>query len=374
MKSWLKALIIAVFAVVIGLIAGAALMWAIGSNPLEGFSYLLQGTFMSPRRFGDMLATATPLIFTGLSVAFAFRTGLFNIGAAGQFLIGGFCALVVGFLMPAGPLLTLPLMLLAAILGGGIWGVIPGLLKARFNVHEVVSTIMMNFIAFWSVNYAVPAWFKGAFETESKHLAPDITLRAPWLSQFFQDEDGAAYLATLTDPGEIQSFLLDSTYMNQGIILGIVAVILTAVFLGKTVKGFELKAVGFNRHAAEYAGMNVNGSMVLSMAVAGALAGLGGLTYYAGYSNSMQIGILPPQGFDGIAVALLGAISPIGVFFSAIFFGILQSGKGFMNAMTDIPPEIGDVIIAVIIYFAATSVMMERILDHMISRKKKGGR
>jgi len=148
-----------------------------------------------------------------------------------------------------------------------------------------------------------------------------------------------------------------------GIFIAVVSVLILWVILQKTVLGYELKAAGYNRFAAEYAGMKVNRNIVLSMIIAGALAGIGGFTLYAGYAVNIQIGVLPNQGFDGIAVALLGSSAPLGVLFSALFFGILHSGKGFMNAMTEIPPEIGDTIIATIIYFAATSILIERFLD-----------
>ncbi len=152
----------ALVAVVLGLLAGAVLMALIGRNPISGYVYLFRGGIMSIERVGNTLATATPLILTGLSVAFAFRTGLFNIGAAGQMLIGGLCATAVGLTLVLPKPLLLTVMVAAAILGGAVWGLVPGLLKAKFNVHEVVATIMMNWISYWTVYYVVPAYFKGA--------------------------------------------------------------------------------------------------------------------------------------------------------------------------------------------------------------------
>ena len=162
-----------------------------------------------------------------------------------------------------------------------------------------------------------------------------------------------------------------SGVVNIGLFLAVIAVIIVAVVLDKTVLGYQLKAVGFNRHAAEYAGISVNRNIVLSMMIAGALSGLGGAAIYTGYASSMQIGVMPSQGFDGIAVALLGANTPVGVVGAALFFGVLQSGKGFMNAMTDIPPEIGDTIIASIIYFAATSVLIRNLIERARRRFAK---
>lgn len=333
-----KKLVIALVSVALGLIAGAILMIVIGSNPFAGYKYLFRGGLMNIERIGNTLATATTLIMTGLSVAFAFNTGLFNIGASGQMLVGGLCATAIGLTLNIPKPLLLPIMMVAALLGGALWGVIPGLLKARFNVHEVVATIMMNWIAYWTIYYVVPAYFKGEFiETESRMIPKAASLKVPWLTELF-----------------------NGSYINLGLLIAIGAVVIVAVILNRTVLGYELKAAGFNRFASEYAGMKVQRNIVLSMTISGALAGLGGALYYVGFATNIQIGVLPMQGFDGIAVSLLGANTPYGVLGAALFFGILHSGKGFMNAMTEIPPQIGDVIIATIIYFAATSILIEK--------------
>jgi general nucleoside transport system permease protein len=339
--------IVSLISIILGLVAGGILMLFIGSNPIEGYSYLIQGALKNLERIGNTLATATPLVFTGLSVAFAFRTGLFNIGASGQMLAGGLAATAVALTFDLSGPVNLLAMVLAGLIAGGLWAFIPGLLKAKFNVHEVVSTIMMNWIAYWTIYYIVPGYFKGEFlETESKKLAESDTLRTPFLTEMF-----------------------DGSYINLGLFLAVIAVIIIAFIIDKTTLGFELKAVGFNRFAAEYAGMKVNRNIILSMLISGALAGVGGVALYTGNASSIQIGILPSQGYDGIAVALLGANHPVGVFFAAVLFGILYSGTGFMNAMTEIPPELANTIIAIIIYFAATSVMIERLLNKFKTKK-----
>jgi ABC-type uncharacterized transport system permease subunit len=342
-----NSMIISLCAVVFGLLAGAVLMLATGHNPFTGYSYLFEGGLKNPERIGNTLATATPLIFSGLAVAFAFRTGLFNIGVAGQLLVGGFCASAAGLNLDLPKALLLPVMLIAGALGGALWAIVPGLLKAKFNVHEVVSSIMMNWIGYWTVYYGVKAYLKNPnSETESKSLPPDATLNSPFLSDLF-----------------------DGSYLNLGLLVAVLIVFVVAFVINKTTFGYELKAVGHNRDAAEYAGIAVNRSIVLSMAISGGIAGLGGVALYAGNASNIQIGILPSQGFDGIAVALLGANTPIGVLLSAIFFGLLYSGRGFMNAMTEIPPEIADSIIAIIIYFAATSILIERLIRWLIRRR-----
>lgn len=341
--------IVSILAIILGLITGSLLMLALNHNPIEGFSYLFQGGLKSVERIGNTIATATPLILTGLSVAFAFRTGLFNIGAAGQMLFGGFCATFIGLTVDAPRSVLLPLMILVGILGGMAAAIIPGILKSKFNVHEVVSTIMMNWTIYWFVYYMVPNMMKGQYETESRPLSEGATLKLKWLSDIF-----------------------DGSYINLGIILALFAIVIIWFILNKTTLGYELKAVGFNRFGAEYAGIPVNKNIILSMMIAGGLSGLAGVIEYAGNSNIIQVGVLPTQGFDGIAVSLLGANTPIGVLFAALFFGILYTGSGFMSAMTEIPPEIADTIMATIIYFAATSIVIERFINKLkIKRRDK---
>ncbi|PIE55463.1 MAG: sugar ABC transporter permease [Dethiosulfovibrio peptidovorans] len=352
MRNKGSSLLISLSAIALGLLAGALLMAAIGSDPMEGYFFLFKGALMNVERLGNTLATAVALALTGLSVAFAFKTGLFNIGAAGQMLIGGLCATAVALTVSIPRPLLLTMTIFSGFAGGALWGAVPGFIKARFNVHEVVATIMMNWIAYWVVYYTVPACFKGSYlETESQIIPETASLKTPWLTAMF-----------------------DGSFINLGIFIALLAVIVIHVVLKKTTLGYELKAVGYNRDAAQYAGIRVERNMMLSMAIAGGLAGLAGTAFYTGYASNMQIGVLPSQGFDGIAVALLGATEPWGVLGSSLFFGILHSGKGFMNAMTDIPPEISDTIIATVIYFTATSVLFSRVWGYFRRTKARATR
>lgn len=340
-----------ILAIIFGLIAGALLMAVMGHNPIEGYIYLVQGALKSVERVANTIATGTPLILTGLSVAFAFRTGLFNIGAPGQMLFGGFCSLAVGltFSNLPRPLLLL-LIVLAGIIGGGLCGAIVGFLKAKFNVNEVVGAIMLNWTVYWIVYYAIPAYFKApSVETESAQIPVSASLKADWLTNIFE-----------------------GSFINYGILLAVLAVIVIWFIIEKTTLGYELKAVGFNKFAAEFAGVSVNKNVVLSMLISGALAGLAGTTQYLGNATCMQIGVMPQQGYDGIAVALLGNSSPFGVLAAALFFGLLYAGKGFMTTMASIPPEIADTIMAIIIYFAATSMVMDKLIKRFKKKPKKG--
>ena len=350
--------IVPFLSVLLGFLVGAIIMIISGFDPLEAYSKLIEGAGISAkginiRRLGETIVQMSTLILTGLSVAFAFRTGLFNIGAAGQMLMGGFGAIVIGITMNLPKIIHLPLAIIVGILFGAIWASIQGILKAKFGVHEVVITIMMNWIAYWTVYYFVPKYLKGSYDTESKIIKPTASLRVGWLTDLF-----------------------DGSNINIGIFLAFISVFIIWWILEKTTFGFELKAVGYNRFAARYSGMKVEKNIVYSMMISGALAGLAGVAYYIGYADNIKIGELPSQGYDGIAVALLGLNSPIGVVFSALLFGFMNAGKNFMQSATDVPNELVPIIMATIIFFAAANLLIKNWLNKLgkILNKNGGGK
>lgn len=329
--------LVSISTVFLGVLAGSILILMIGKNPIKGFERLLFGAFSNVRRVGNTLSMSTQLILMGLSFFFAYKTGLFNIGGSGQMLMGGIVSTILGHYLPSSmpkPLYVV-IVVMAALATGALWGLITGFLKAKFNVHEVVSSIMLNWIAFWLCYDFIPRFVKDqAIAVKSKPLPLSRTLGTEWLRN-----------------------VTGMSTLNFGFLFAIIACIVVWFILEKTTLGFNLKAVGANKYCAEYAGIKIHKSIMISMAIAGSLAGLAGLTYYCGYSNLMEMGKMPNEGFDGIAVALLGNCSPIGVFFAAIFFGALKMGKGSLAA-TGIPTELADTIIATIIYFAATSILI----------------
>lgn len=340
-------LLVSLSAVFLGVVAGALLILLIGKNPVTGFDKILFGALSNVRRIGNTLGMSTQLILIGLSVAFAFKTGLFNIGASGQMLMGGITGSILAYYLPLSmprPL-YLAVIIAASALVGALWGFISGFLKAKFNVHEVVSTIMLNWTAYWLVYDWIQRFIVDpTIVVKSKPIETAHTLRADWITD-----------------------LTKFSTLNYGFLIAIIACVVIWFILTKTTLGFRLKAVGSNRFCAEYAGIKVNRAIMISMAVAGALAGLAGLTYYCGYSNIMEMGKMPNEGFDGIAVALLGNCSPLGVFFAAIFFGILKMGRGSLAA-TGIPTEIADTIIATIIYFTATNVILANFWNMLFKK------
>ncbi|WP_047151005.1 ABC transporter permease [Aneurinibacillus tyrosinisolvens] len=340
--------VISLIAVILGMLVGAVIMLISGFNPIDAYSALWNGIFGSPYRFGETLRQVTPLIFTGLSVAFAFRTGLFNIGAEGQFVIGSLCALLVGIVSPLPAFLTVVLALIAGALGGAIWGFLPGLLKARFKVHEVITTIMLNYIGLYLTMYIVRTFYRdGDF---SKPVQDGVTLKAAWLTQIF--------------PG---------SRIHLGIFVAIIAAYLVYLLLWKTTLGFELRSVGFSPSASEYAGMSVPRNIIASMMLSGALAGLGGAVELLGVYGYIALeSSSPGYGFDGIAVALIGSNTPIGVLLGGFLFGALTFGSTLIERAADVPTEIVRIIIALIIFFVAANGIVRGVLGAFTRRKKEG--
>ncbi len=340
--------------VLLGLLFGYVLLFLAGFNPNESFKYLFQGGLKgiadgNYRRIGDTLSQMTPLMLTGISVAFAFRTGLFNIGASGQMLFGGFIAVFIGVKFNLPPIIHPMVAVLGAGIGGALVGFVPGYLKAKYNIHEVVICIMMNYISLWGVQYLSGTFIPGKFDTESAVIQETATLKADFISNIFTGSS-----------------------LNVGFFIAIIALIVVSIILNKTVFGYELKSVGYNQDASEYAGMNVKRNVIYSMMIAGFLAGLAGATFYIGYTNHIKMGVLPPQGFDGIAVALLGMNTPLGVFLSSFLFGFLKNGASFMASSTSVPRELVDIVIASIIYFAAISSLINGYLIKLAKKMNKG--
>lgn len=343
-----------VFAIVIGLLVGLVVLFLCNpSQALPGFGTILTGALTHGMKgIGQVFYYATPIILTGLSVGFAFKTGLFNIGTPGQFLVGGFGAVYVGILWTNLGRGQWVFALIASIIFGALWGLIPGLLKAYFNVNEVIASIMMNYIGLYLVNWTVKS-YKPLFNNlrnESKNVAANAVIPKMGMDKLF--------------PG---------SSVNGGILIAIIVVIIIYIVLNKTTFGYELKAVGFNKDASKYAGINEKRSIIMSMMIAGAIAGLaGGLLYLAGTGKHIEVkDVLGSEGFTGISVALLGLSHPIGVLFSGIFIAYLTAG-GFYLQLFEFSTEIIDIIVAVIIYFSAFALIVKSMIGKF-QKKKDGG-
>ncbi len=335
-------------AIAAGLLFGLIILFISNSkDALPAFATILTGGFSEGARgIGQVIYFATPIIMTGLSVGFAFKTGLFNIGASGQFTCGAFAAIYIGVKWTFIPADIHWLVALAgAMAAGAVWGAGPGLLKAFFNVNEVITSIMMNYIGMYLVNMTIVKTVYDALKNQTKPVAKSAVLPKAGLDRLFNTGN-----------------------LNIGIIIAILAVIIIYVVLHKTTFGYELKACGSNKSASKYAGINEKKSIVFSMVIAGALSGLGGgLLYLSGSGKYLQVlDMLAPEGFSGISVALLGMSHPLGILFAGLFIAHLTVG-GFNIQLYNFVPEVIDMIIAVIIYCGAFALMFKQLLNALMS-------
>ena len=341
-----------ILAIFCGLLIGLIILLI--SNPSQafpGFLQIIKGSFSNGVRGIDtMLYMSVPIIMTGLSVGFAFKTGLFNIGVTGQLTVGAFAAILVGvkvtFLPPSIHWLV---AVLAAMLAGAIWGLVPGLLKAFLNVNEVISSIMMNYIGMYLVNMLVHKFLYDSLRNQSVGVKSSALLPTGFFNKIIPD-----------------------TKMTIAIIIAIIFVILVHIIMNKTSFGYELKACGKNREATRYAGINAKRSIVLSMVIAGALAGIAGaMLYLAGTGKYWQVlDVLSPEGFQGISVALLGASNPIGILFAGLFIQHITIG-GLSLQLYGFAPEVVDIIIASIIYCGALALLFRGILKRIAAKLRK---
>lgn len=320
--------------VVLGMLVGAVMMLIAGYDPIRAYTALLSSAFLMPYDIGETIRTITPLILTGLAVGLAFRTGLFNIGVEGQFLIGQLAATMVALKLDLPPVIHTLVAVAAGALGGALWAFLPGLLKATRGVHEVIVTIMMNFIALYLSNVLVRTWLStGADSTEK--IPQSASLRWDFLSSLF----GGARI-------------------HMGIFIALAAALFMYYLLWRTTYGFELRAVGLNSQASEYAGMSVKRSLILSMMISGTFAGLAGASELLGTSGYLAIqGEFTGIGFDGIAVALLGANTPLGILLAASLFGILTYGGSNMQFVEGVPFDVIRVVFAAVILFVAANTV-----------------
>ena len=337
-------------AIIVGLIFGFIVLLI--TNPQQAFPAfitILSGGFTNGiKGMGQVLYLATPLILAGLSVGFAFKTGLFNIGASGQMIVGGFIAILIGVKCEFLGQFQWVVAILGAILGGALWALIPGIFKAIFNVHEVISCIMMNYIGMYMVNMLVVRYVYDSYKSQSMLIADSAVLPKMGLQE-----------------------LTNGSSLNSGFFIAIFFVIVIYILFSKTVFGYELVACGHNQDASKYAGIKAKRNVILAMVIAGGLAGAGaGLMYLAGAGKHiMVVDVLLSEGFTGIPIALLGLSNPIGVLFAAIFIAYITVG-GFYMQLYDFVPEIVNIMISVIIYFSAFALIVKSIIEFFLKKRQ----
>jgi simple sugar transport system permease protein len=347
MKNLLKELMFPIIAVVAAFLVGGLLVWIIGDDPLLVYELFFTSIFGSVDGIGYTLFYATPLIFTGLAVAVAFKCGLLNIGAEGQLTMAAFATAWVGLVLPGwNPFLVTILAMLAAIVAGGLWGGVPGVLKAKFGAHEVITTIMMNFIAIYIVSYL----------TQYHYRKPgDPILETMPIAEI---QDGALVGPHIPRMSSLLAFFgidyPERLPLNLAFFLALLMCVVVYIFLWKTKWGYELRAVGTSGSAAEYGGISIPRNIILAMILSGGLAGMVGINEVLGYRYRYYDGFSAGYGFTGIAVALLGRNHPVGVLFSALLFGALIRSSLFIDIFTDRVSKDWVVILqAIIILFVA---------------------
>ncbi len=341
--DWRSIVLVPMLAVIAALAVGAALIVlteGVAEVPVA-YRALFQGAFVGIGSISETLVAASPLILAGLSVALGFRAGLFNIGAEGQMTIGGTTAVIAGFTFSDLPMLIhLPIAILAGFVGGAIWGGIPGWLRARTGAHEVITTIMLNFIAFRLVDYLLKQPFilrEGRFDPISKDVAPSARLP------------------------DILDWINPALRLHVGFIMALLVAWAVWWLLFRSTVGFEFRAVGANPDAAAYAGMSVTGSTVLVMAIAGGLGGLAGANESLGILGNVFSGFSSGLGFDAIALALLGRSHPAGVVLAGLLFGALRAGGRTMQVRSEVGIDLIVVIQALIIVFIAAPALVRAI-------------
>ncbi len=320
----------------LALFIGGLIMAISGSDPFEAYGALFQSAFGDINGWGRTLEKATPLIFSGLAVTFAFKAGLFNIGTQGQLLMGAITSAYLGFAITGLPaIIHIPLALLGGALAGALFGSIPGLLKTRTGAHEVITTIMLNYVAINITDYLSNGPLK---EVSSS----DVVARTP--------------------PIEASAEIPQVAGLPLGFFIAIIFAVFVWWILEKTTLGFEIRTAGLSGTAAKYAGIKVTAIIVITMVISGALAGLGGAVETQGIVGRYQPGFNTGLGFDGITVALLGKVHPIGNIFSALLIGSMKAGGAKMQFVADVTPEITNVVQALMLFFVAADRVVRWII------------
>jgi len=323
---------------------GAIVLLMLGENPIEAYAALIEGAFGSPNSLADTLVKATPILFVGIGICIAFRGGVINIGGEGQLVVGAVCATLVGLVFPDFPgWLIVPLALTVGFLGGAVWGGIPGLLKAYFNVNEILSTIMMNAIAVQGMNFLLRGAMIDPVQLEAASRIPQTARLA---SQFDLPR-------------------LIPTRLHLGTGLAILAAFLVFIFLWKTTTGYRIRAVGLNPDASRYAGIKVERYIVLALALSGAFAGLAGATQVYGlhhrmFTDGSATGFTGGAGFNGIVAALFGQLHPIGTIPASFLFGALLVGANSMQRALQIPSAFIVALNGLIVIFVVSSDYFRR--------------
>ncbi|NSB13141.1 ABC transporter permease [Clostridium beijerinckii] len=355
-------------AIFFGFVVSAIVLGIAGYNSIDAFSALFNGIFSKPKYISNTIIKATPIILTGLSVAFAFKTGLFNIGAEGQYIIGTIASTIVGIKLNLPAVLQIPLVILAGVAAGAVFGGIVGILKAKFGIHEVITSIMLNWIALYLSNFVVSTDVFHQPDSTSTYMINEsgfTTILGNWKTS----DAGIEFLSH----NKWLSEVLLKTDVNIGIIVAIIMAVVISILLYKSAKGYELRAVGLNKDAAEFAGINVNRNIIQSMVIAGALSGLAGALAITGTAphKLSTMAAFENNGFNGLSVALIAGSSPIGCIFGGLLYGGLLYGGQSVQSAIGAPSEIINIMIGTIVFFVALTKIVPALADRLLKRGEK---
>lgn len=350
--------------VILGFIVAAVILAAAGYNPFEAFGALLRGTLGRPKYVANTLIKSTPIMITGLSIAFAYKMGLFNIGAEGQYIAGSIAATMAGILFDLPAVLEIPLIIGAGMLAGALYGGLAGFLKAKFGINEVITTIMLNWIALYLCNFIsqiAPFYKSGTTGTYPVNASGHTVLFAEWKTS----EAAAEFIGRHPMIGDMMR-----TDFNIGIFAAVFLAAGISFFLYRTAKGYELRAVGCNRDAAEFAGISVKKNIIHTMLIAGALSGLAAALNITGINphNISHLAMFEQNGMNGIAVAFIAGGSPLGCIFSGLLFGGLLYGGQSIQYEIGAPSEIINIMIGTIVFFVALTKILPALAEHLAKR------
>lgn len=331
-KNTLFKILVPILSVLLAFVVGSVLILFVGKNPVEAFGYLLKGAFGSMNSVGETFVKATPLIFTGLAATFAYRCGVFNLGGEGQFIMGAVVSVwfATTFQQLSGPI-TIVASLILGTVAGGIWGAIPGLLKAYRGLNEMIVSILLNYVATLFMSFL----FTGPLMEANMPQTAAVSARLPKI--------------------------LPPTRIHLGTVIAVLVALIVYYYLFNTSKGFQLRAVGYNKTAAHVNGFKVNKIMIMAFIMSGAIAGLGGSVELHGVSYRLMSGFALGFGFDGVAIALIGQLNPIGTVLVAYFFAVLRAGANTMQAGSGIPTAVVDIIQALVIIFAVSGAALANL-------------
>ena len=366
-KILMKPFTMTLIAILCGFLVAGIILSAAGYQPVQSLAILVKGVFSGPKHISNVIIKGTPLILCGIGVAFAFKTGLFNIGAEGQFIMGCVASTVVGVLFDCPPVIQIPLVLLSGVIAGAVFGGMVGFLKAKFGIHEVITSIMFNWCALYFSNYicSLERFHKpSTIGTYPINKSGYTMILGNWKAT----EAGKEFLLK-------NDFLRDTllkTDVNVGILIAIALAFFISFLLYKTTKGYELRAVGANRFAAEFAGIDVNKNILHSMLISGGICGLAAALYITGNSphSIATLAAFENTGFNALGVCLIAGSSPVGCIFAGLLFSGLIYGGQSLQYEIGAPSEIINIVIGVIVFFVA----LTRCIPMLLTKFSKGGK